>query len=154
MAMNTTVFPRKTIEGLPEIVHRLVEHYHPLKVVLFGSQAWGEPDEDSDVDLFVVKETDEQIPDRRRTVTSLLYETGRVPFAVDVWVYTPQEVEYRLSLGDPFVADILNGGKVLYNITLQHLRGPRESLVILNGVQRSEESPDSQRAGDSSLRSE
>jgi peptide/nickel transport system ATP-binding protein len=32
--------------------------------------------------------------------------------------------------------------------------GPREFFVILNGVQRSEESPGSQRAGDSSLRSE
>jgi predicted nucleotidyltransferase len=115
--MNTTVLPPETIEGLPEIVRRLVEHYHPLQVMLFGSQVWGEPDEGSDVDLFVVKETDERFLDRRRTVKQMLYETGRVPFAMDVLVYTPREVEQRLSLGDPFVRDILNGGLLLYEST-------------------------------------
>lgn len=114
--MNTTLL-HKRIKGVSEVVQRLVEHYHPFKVVLFGSQVWGEPDEGSDMDLFIVKETDECFLDRMRTVKRLLYETGRVPFAMDVLIYTPQEVEERLSLGDPFVCDILNGGVVLYEST-------------------------------------
>ena len=115
--MDTTILSNKTIEELLAVIQRLVEHYHPFKVVLFGSQAWGEPDEGSDVDLFIVKETDERFLDRMRTVKRLLYETGRVPFAMDVLIYTPQEVEQRLSLGDPFICDILNGGLVLYEST-------------------------------------
>jgi uncharacterized protein len=114
--MNTT-FIYKRIEGVPEVVQRLVEHYHPFKVVLFGSQVWGKADEGSDVDLFIVKETDERFLERMRTVKRLLYETGKVPFAMDVLIYTPQEVEARISLGDPFVCDILNGGVVLYEST-------------------------------------
>ena len=34
----------------------LIEQFHPYQVILFGSYAYGEPDEHSDVDLLVVKE--------------------------------------------------------------------------------------------------
>ncbi len=45
---------------LTEITRRLVATYQPEQVVLFGSHAWGEPDENSDVDLLVVlAESDE-----------------------------------------------------------------------------------------------
>ena len=101
--------------GLPEVVQRLVDHYQPLKVIPFGSYAWGEPHRDSDVDLFVVKESDESFLDRRRSALEALYDTGHVPFPVDVLVYTPGEIEWRLSLGDPFVGDILRRGRLLYD---------------------------------------
>ena len=39
---------------LAEITRRLVATYQPEQVVLFGSHAWGEPNENSDVDLLVV----------------------------------------------------------------------------------------------------
>ena len=38
---------------LAEITRRLVATYEPEQVVLFGSHAWGEPDEGSDFDLLV-----------------------------------------------------------------------------------------------------
>jgi predicted nucleotidyltransferase len=31
-----------------------------LKVILFGPHAWGEPTEDSDIDLLIVKETSDR----------------------------------------------------------------------------------------------
>jgi len=42
-------------ELLDEIVRRLVEGANPEKIILFGSQAYGEPDEDSDIDLIVIE---------------------------------------------------------------------------------------------------
>jgi hypothetical protein len=38
-------------ELLNETTSRLVAEFRPEKVILFGSHAWGEPGEDSDVDL-------------------------------------------------------------------------------------------------------
>lgn len=45
---------------LTDITRRLVAAYRPEQIVLFGSHAWGEPNESSDVDLLVVlSESDE-----------------------------------------------------------------------------------------------
>src|SRR5438034_5271952 len=53
--MQTTV----TLPGIQKIVQQIVDRFHPQKVILFGSYAYGKPTEDSDVDLLVVMETDE-----------------------------------------------------------------------------------------------
>jgi predicted nucleotidyltransferase len=39
---------------LDEVASRLVKELHPESIWLFGSHAWGTPDEGSDLDLFVV----------------------------------------------------------------------------------------------------
>ncbi len=44
-------------KALNEIVRRLVADYQPEKIILFGSYAYGEPHKDSDLDLWIVKET-------------------------------------------------------------------------------------------------
>lgn len=43
-----------------EVVHRLVDVYHPEEIYLFGSYAWGHPTEDSDLDLLVIVENSEE----------------------------------------------------------------------------------------------
>jgi len=45
--------PRVSEELLAEITRRLVAELDPDAVYLFGSQAWGEPEDGSDVDLLV-----------------------------------------------------------------------------------------------------
>ncbi len=54
--------PTKTI--IQEIVRKLVAEYAPQKVILFGSYAYGEPLETSDIDLLIVKETDKRAIER------------------------------------------------------------------------------------------
>ena len=39
---------------LAEMTRRLVAEFHPERIILFGSHAWGKPTDDSDVDLFVI----------------------------------------------------------------------------------------------------
>ena len=41
-------------DKIQEATRRLVEAYDPVAIYLFGSYAWGEPTEDSDLDLMVV----------------------------------------------------------------------------------------------------
>ena len=59
----------KTLDSnlLNEIVQRLVNALHPEKIYLFGSHAYGQPNDDSDVDLLIVV-NDSDLPPRTRTV--------------------------------------------------------------------------------------
>lgn len=109
--MDTTLDVRRTIE---QIVRRLVEGYHPQQVILFGSLADGEPDQDSDVDLLIIKDTHETPLERRVRVRRLVSEPERrVPLSP--LVLTPDELARRLALDDPFYREIIARGKVLYS---------------------------------------
>lgn len=95
------------------LVRRIIEGYHPQKIVLFGSLVWGEPDEDSDIDLLIIKETDETPLERRVHVRRLVSDVKRrIPFSPIV--LTPEELDYRLKIGDPFYQEIILRGLVLY----------------------------------------
>jgi len=98
---------------LQRILQRLVDEYNPQRVVLFGSLAYGQPDGDSDIDLLIIKETDETPLERRVHVRRLVAESGRrIPFSP--LVLTPGELSDRLALADPFYQEIIARGKVLY----------------------------------------
>lgn len=99
------------MNSLEQIVSTIVRECHPQKIILFGSHAWGTPGTDSDVDLFVVKETNESTRTVARTINRALW--GRtVP--LDLVVSTPNHVTRRIALGDRFVTDVMTKGKVLY----------------------------------------
>jgi len=92
-------------------VKKIVQNYKPEKIYLFGSFAWGNPNKDSDVDFFITKNTNERRFDRQLEVRRII--KGDLP--VDILVYSNQEVQERLSLGDFFIREILNKGKLLYD---------------------------------------
>lgn len=95
------------------IVEKLKKRYNPLKIILFGSYAYGNPTTDSDIDLFIVKRTKRKRVERFVRVKRIIYDPNRtVP--VFPLVYTPEEVEERLEMGDDFMKEILLKGVILY----------------------------------------
>jgi predicted nucleotidyltransferase len=96
-----------------EIVERIIKEYKPKKVILFGSYAYGEPTEDSDIDLFIIKNTDKRPIDRWIEVKRLLREHSRT-LPVPPLVYTEKELDERIALKDFFVEEVLERGEVLY----------------------------------------
>lgn len=98
-------------DRIQNIVNKIVSEADPEKVILFGSHAWGQPTKDSDVDLFVIQKSNERRLEREVKLHNAIYPAG---IAVDVLAYTPEEVDSRLKLGDFFIKNILNRGKVLY----------------------------------------
>lgn len=96
---------------IQRLVDKIVAEYQPEKVILFGSYAWGEPNEDSDVDLLVVKQTKKDRRQRQRELRRKLFPPQ---MAIDLIVYTPEEVSKRLDIGDFFVRDIVRKGRVMY----------------------------------------
>ncbi len=107
----------KDLKTVPKVIknmaEKLVAEYAPQKVVMFGSYSYGHPGPDSDVDLLIIKETSKRFIDRWAEVQRILTGMHR-SIPVETLVLTPQEVENRLSIGDQFIKEILEKGKVLY----------------------------------------
>jgi predicted nucleotidyltransferase len=80
-------------------------------IVLFGSRAYGQPHDDSDIDLLVIVETDKDPV----VVAGDLYLRLRPRLvSVDVVVMTPETVRQRLAGFDPFLEEATGEGRVLY----------------------------------------
>ena len=96
-----------------EIVEKIKKEYQPEKIILFGSYAYGTPYRDSDIDLFIIKDTRERPIDRRVAVARIASDSKRlIPF--EPLVLTPKEVSERLEIGDQFIEEIICKGEVLY----------------------------------------
>lgn len=99
---------------LEQIVEKLKAEYKPERVILFGSYAYGTPHEDSDIDLFIVKETDRRRFERGADVKRILTDSERrIP--ISPLVYTPLELGRRLEIGDQFIEEVMTRGKMLYS---------------------------------------
>ncbi len=90
---------------------RIVKQFHPEKVILFGSYAYGNPTPDSDVDVLVVLPFKGKVVHKATEIMTTVKHPG---FPVDMLVRTPRQVEERISLGDFFMKEILEKGTVIY----------------------------------------
>ena len=110
-------FPPKRLYSGAKIPMRVIrryaraiaEEFHPDKIILFGSYAYGTPHEDSDVDLLVIMPTRDQHDQAVRIVYRLA-----APFPLDLIVRTPYQMKWRLEEGESFHTTIVSQGKVLY----------------------------------------
>lgn len=101
--------PMKTIRA---IARQIAEKFDPEEIILFGSHAYGKPTAWSDVDLLVVMDTPkgeefEKSLEIRKSLPSLT-------FGLDVVVRSRKVIEKRKKLGDWFLVDVTEKGKVLY----------------------------------------
>lgn len=86
-------------------------------VVLFGSYARGDAQEDSDVDLLIIAESNLPRFKRSRELYKLLRP---YPFPMDLIVYTPQEIEKGKKSPVSFVSRVLREGEVVYDRRNNH----------------------------------
>ena len=96
---------------IQEIVERIVRGYQPQQIILFGSYANGKPDEDSDIDLFVLKDSNKKPMERTLEVSKLLGGT-KVP--VDLFVYTYQEYKKYKNIPYTIEHQVSKEGKTIY----------------------------------------
>ena len=99
-----------TLEEIRHQVQVIADEFDPLKIILFGSYAWGNPTPESDVDLMIIVDSEKPTRQLESEISILLDHA----FPMDLIVRTKQEVEKRLAMGDYFIEDIINKGKVLY----------------------------------------
>jgi predicted nucleotidyltransferase len=88
---------------------QVAERFHPDKIILFGSYAYGTPHADSDVDILVVMPCRNQIDQACRIDDAI-----DPPFPLDLIVRTPASINWRLAEGELFHTEIVTKGKILY----------------------------------------
>jgi predicted nucleotidyltransferase len=98
-------------EAIQATCDDIVREFAPLKVILFGSYAYGTPRDDSDVDLLVVMAMPES-----ETRAKAVEIRRKIPrrFRFDVLVRTPEEITFRIAHNDWFLREVIERGKVLY----------------------------------------
>jgi predicted nucleotidyltransferase len=99
-------------DTIQEVTNRLVNVYNPIEIYLFGSYAWGNPTEDSDLDLLVVvEESDEKSHKRSIKAAEALWDL-KIP--KDLLIYTKKEFVDREEDITTLIYKIKKDGKVLY----------------------------------------
>src|SRR5262249_17991076 len=88
---------------------QVAEKFRPDKIILFGSQAYGRPHADSDVDILVI------MPARNQLDQAVRIELAcDPPFPLDLLVRTPKRWQEGLDEGEWFVREVVSRGKILY----------------------------------------
>ena len=107
-----TVRPEVNDELLADIARRIVAEFHPYRIILFGSYAYGTPHADSDVDLLVIM-------DKLAGAGRVMPEIKRAAYVpnleMDILTYSPAELETRLAMNDFFIVKIMERGRTLYD---------------------------------------
>jgi len=99
-------------EAIQEITETLKVKYHPDKIVLFGSCAFGKTHRDSDIDMLIIKDTKKKYGQRYLDVCRLVYNFARrIPF--EPFILTPKEFARQIGR-NLFLQEIMAKGKVLY----------------------------------------
>ncbi len=105
--------PRQLIpfDQIEAVAKRIAEKFPVEKILLFGSYAYGEPEEGSDVDLLVVMETDKR---PIQHTLDIIRSLSPLRFSVDVIVRSEKEIQRRISQGDWMLRDAYEKGRLLY----------------------------------------
>jgi|SRR5579884_315990 len=88
---------------------QVAERFHPDKIILFGSHAYGTPHADSDVDILVVMPASNELD-----MAFKIHWTIQPPFPLHIVVRTPKNMKWRLEEGESFLKEVVSRGKVLY----------------------------------------
>lgn len=98
---------------LQEATRRLVERFHPVRIILFGSQARGTADDRSDVDLLVIAEVPPS-SDRAELWLAMDRSLWGLRLPRDIVVLTPAEFERDRRIPGRVAHPAALEGRVLY----------------------------------------
>lgn len=97
-------------QAIREVARQIEAKFSPEQIILFGSHAYGEPGPTSDVDLLVVMDS----PRRNVEQAIIIARAIEYHFGLDLMVRRPRQLTERIALGDFFLSEVMEKGKVLY----------------------------------------
>lgn len=125
--------PNIPLSAIRRFAHQIAERFHPQKIILFGSYAYGTPHNESDVDLLVIMPAYNVVNQAIR-----IRRAFERPFVYDLIVRTPKQIEIGLREDDWFLREIVEKGKVLYEAPDGEMDSQgRRRLVSGAGTRRS-----------------
>jgi len=100
-----------TQDVIDRVIDTISTAFRPRRIVVFGSQARGDSDIDSDLDLLVEMETDVS---RREQARRIRRAFDPYPCPMDIIVYTPAEVKHWAQAPASLVATVFREGRIVY----------------------------------------
>jgi len=107
------------IEELKPLIVERLKPLNPDKIILFGSYAYGTPNEDSDIDLYIVT-NDDFMPKNWNEKMKIKLKFSKAlrdikqHYDIDMVTHTKKMYEKFLDLDSIFSREILTKGKVIY----------------------------------------
>ena len=98
-------------EKILQVAHKIGKATKAKKIILFGSYAQNTATKDSDVDFLVIAESN--LPRYKRS-RKLYLLFNSYPFAMDILIYTPEEIKKELQFTTSFISWIMKEGKEIY----------------------------------------
>lgn len=98
---------------IKKFAENIVQYFNPEKIILFGSYAYGIPNENSDIDLLIIMPFEGKSSRKSLEIWSKIKPT----FSCDLIVKTPEDISKRYNLGDPLIGEAVDKGRVLYERT-------------------------------------
>lgn len=113
--MNNPGYPVHAIAPrLAPFVRAIVEKIHPQKIILFGSYAYGIPDEHSDVDLLVIRKDIQSEKQSNLEIRNVFDSVDAPLLPFTILSKTPERISERLDVQSPFYEEIVGKGIELY----------------------------------------
>jgi len=101
-------------DQLEPFLRVIVEKFHPERIILFGSYAYGCPNEHSDVDLLVVRKGVISENQSNREILAAFWDVPSPRLSFTILTKTPERLRERLTGQSPFYEDIIAQGIELY----------------------------------------
>ncbi len=98
-------------ELISTMTERIVRDFHPMQIILFGSQDREEAHPQSDVDLLVVFS---ELADKRKTAVDIRRTLVDLPMAKDILVTTPEELARQRDQVGIILRAAQREGEILY----------------------------------------
>lgn len=116
---------------IKRMVERIVQHFYPDQIILFGSHGRGDAGPNSDVDLLVVLAVEGSIRDKRLEIRRALHD---IPVPLDIVASRPEAFAWRKDVIGTIEWEAMREGKILY----ANARGRRhrDSRVARQGRKR------------------
>ena len=95
---------------------RIQTNVKPDKIILFGSYANGLQHEESDIDLFIIKDVrKEKVRDLKLSIKKAIRNIVlKNKIDVDILLDSQKRINQRIRLGDLFLKEIIEKGKIIY----------------------------------------
>jgi predicted nucleotidyltransferase len=114
-ALNDPRYPvHRVARSLDPYLRVIVERFHPERIILFGSYAYGQPDEHSDFDLLIIRRNIISEKASNMEIAGAFWDVPGQRPSFTILSKTPERIADRLAVKSPFYEEILGKGLEVY----------------------------------------
>jgi len=114
-ALHDPNFPvHRIAERVEPYLRLIVERFHPRRIIIFGSQIYGQPTPDSDVDILVVRDDIRSENESTKEILHAFWDIPGAQMPMTVLTKTSARIAERLAVKSPFYEEIVGRGLEVY----------------------------------------